>query len=138
MESDDIYKYIGFFVLVFFLIYIVLRTMKFHFKIVNGFRNTMEGFTSTDKDKVSDAIKSNTNKVSDSLLITKYLKAYEDTILELDTNINVYILSQVLQNAESISADPGSDESQKIITKINNTKMFIDSLNHSIKVLDKK
>jgi hypothetical protein len=138
MESDDIYKYIGFFVLVFFLIYIVLRTMKFHFKIVNGFRNTMEGFTSTDKDKVSDAIKSNTNKVSDSLLITKYLKAYEDTILELDTNINVYILSQVLQNAESISADPGSDASQKIITKINNTKMFIDSLNHSIKVLDKK
>lgn len=138
MESDDIYKYIGFFVLVFFLIYIVLRTMKFHFKIVNGFRNTIEGFTSTDKDKVSDAIKSNTNKVSDSLLITKYLKAYEDTILELDTNINVYILSQVLQNAESISADPGSDESQKIITKINNTKMFIDSLNHSIKVLDKK
>ena len=47
----------------------------------------------------------------------------------------MYVLSQVLKNAEAISKDPGSTESQAIITKINNAKAFSDSLNHAIKIL---
>jgi hypothetical protein len=137
MESDDIYKYVGIFIVAMFLIYVVVKTMNFQIKIMEGFTSKDNTTMTTDKDKVPDAIKSNTVKVSDSLLTTKYLKAYEDTIMELDTNINIYILNEVLQNAESISLDPGSDENQKLFTKVNNAKSFIDSLNLSIKVLDK-
>jgi len=143
MESDDIYKYVGFFIVILFLIYIVIRTLKFQFSAMEGMAG-MNGIglskttTNTDKDKVPEAIKSNTNKVEDGLLIDKYTKAYEDTIIDLDANMDMFILEQVLQNAEQLSADPGSDDNQKIITKINNAKIFKETLNHAIKVLDKK
>lgn len=151
MESDDIYKYLGLFIVVLFLVYIVIKTMNFQLKMVEGFdikgaasslsnstSTSTSTTTTTDTDKVPDAIKSNTSKVSDSLLIDKYLRIYEDTIIDLDANIDMYLLQQVLLNAEGISADPGSDASQAIITKINNAKTFADSLNQAIKILDKK
>jgi hypothetical protein len=137
MESDDIYKYVGFFIVILFLIYIVIRTLKFQFSAIEGMTD-MNLSNTTDKDKVPEAIKSNTNKVEDGLLIDKYTKAYEDTIIDLDANMDIFILEQVLQNAEQLSADPGSDNNQKIITKINNAKIFKETLNHAIKVLDKK
>lgn len=141
MESDDIYKYLGLLLVVVFVVYIVIKMMNFQMKVLEGFGlKDVSNATgvSTDKDKVPEVIKNNTNKAGDALLIDKYLKAYEDTIIDLDSNIDMYILSQVLENAETISADPGSIESQSIITKINSAKTFTDSLNHAIKVLDKK
>ena len=137
MESDDIYKYLGLFVVVVFVVYVIINTMNFQLKMVEGFTDAASS-SSTDKDKVPDAIKSNTTKVSDALLIDKYLNAYEDTIIDLDANIDMYILDQIVKNAESISSDPGSTANQAIITKINNAKIFSDALNHAIKVLDKK
>ena len=137
MESDDIYKYLGLFVVVVFVVYVIINTMNFQLKMVEGFTDATSS-SSTDKDKVPDAIKSNTTKVSDALLIDKYLNAYEDTIIDLDANIDMYILDQIVKNAESISSDPGSTANQAIITKINNAKTFSDALNHAIKVLDKK
>lgn len=139
MESDDIYKYVGLFIIVVFLLYFVINIMKFQFNVLEGMTSSANKTeTITDKDKVPDAVKSNTSKVEDALLIDKYTKAYEDTILELDSNIDIFILNQVLQNAERISSDPGSIENQKIITQINTAKAFKDSLNNAIKVLDKK
>jgi len=134
MDSDDIYKYLGLFVVVVFVVYIVIKTMNFQLKMVEGFTAA----ANTDKNKVPDAIKSNTDKMSDALLTTKYLQAYEDTIMDLDANMDIYILSQVLANAESISADPGSTANQIIISKLNNAKTFSDTLNHAMKTLDKK
>ena len=139
MKADDIYKYIGLFIVVLFLIYIVINTMKFQVNVLEGL--TMPSKTknaSTDKDKVPEAIKSNTSMVEDALLVDKYTKAYEDTIIDLDSNMDIFILNQVLQNAENISSDPGSDANQILITKINNAKAFKDTLNHAIAVLDKK
>lgn len=136
MDSDDIYKYLGLFVVVLFLVYVIINTMNFQLKMVEGFTDPVA--SNTDKDKVPEAIKSNTTKVGDALLIDKYLRAYEDTIIDLDGNIDMYILDQVLKNAEAISSDPGSVANQAIITKINNAKTFSDALNHAIKVLDKK
>jgi hypothetical protein len=136
MDSEHIYKYVGFFVVVVFLIYIVVNTLRFQVNMFEGMTSGA-GASATDKDKVPEAIKSNTSRVEDALLIDKYLKAYEDTIIDLDTNIDMYLLGQVITNAEAISSDPGSDNNQKLITKLNNLKTFKDSLNHAIKVLDK-
>jgi len=117
--------------------------MKFQVNVLEGLTmpdisNRKKNNSSTDKDKVPDAIKNNTSTVEDALLIDKYTKAYEDTIIDLDSNIDIFILSQVLQNAEQISSNPGSDANQKILTQINTAKAFKESLNHAIKVLDKK
>uniref|UniRef100_A0A6C0IL49 Uncharacterized protein n=1 Tax=viral metagenome TaxID=1070528 RepID=A0A6C0IL49_9ZZZZ len=138
MESDDIYKYVGFFIVVVFLIYMVIKIMKVQFRVLEGMTSSDSSTGGTDKDKVPEAIKSNTTRVEDALLIDKYTKAYEDTIIDLDANIDMYILNQLLTNAEKISADPGSDENQLLMTKINNAKNFKEALNHGIKVLDKK
>jgi hypothetical protein len=137
MDSDDIYKYLGLFVVVVFVVYIVIKTMNFQLKMVEGF-TAADATTNTDKNKIPDAIKSNTDKMSDALLTDKYLQVYEDTIIDLASNMDIYILSQVLANAESISADPGSTANQIIISKLNNAKTFSDTLNHAMKTLDKK
>jgi hypothetical protein len=115
--------------------------MKFQFAAIEGMTGinvNKSSSVTTDKDKVPEAIKSNTNKIEDGLLIDKYTKSYEDTIIDLDANFDMYILEQVLNNAEQLSMDPGSAESQQIINTINNVKSFKDTLNHAIKVLDKK
>ena len=139
MESDDIYKYVGFFIVVLFLIYIIIKTMKFQFAAIEGMTGINKSSSdTTDKDKVPEAIKSNTMRIEDSLLLDKYTKAYEDTIIDLDANVDMYLLEQVLQNAEKISSDPGSEENQKLISKLNNVKSFKETLNLAIKVLDKK
>lgn len=91
----------------------------------------------TDKTKIPDAIESNTHTIEDSLLISKYRTAYEQTIINLESNVSFALLSAVLNNAESISADPTSSSSQSKITKINNLKTFRSTLNDAMKFLDK-
>lgn len=136
MEADDIYKYLGLFLVVLFLIYILVKTLHLQLNVFEGMASNTT--IKTDKEQVPDSIKSNTTKVEDALLINKYAKTYEDTIIELDANMDMYILNEVLANAEQLSTDPGSDSNQKIITTINNVKAFKDMLNKAIKVLDSK
>jgi len=136
MEADDIYKYLGLFLVVLFLIYILVKTLHLQLNVFEGMASNTT--IKTDKEQVPDSIKSNTTKVEDALLINKYAKTYEDTIIELDANMDMYILNEVLANAEQLSTDPGSDSNQKILTTINNVKAFKDMLNKAIKVLDTK
>ena len=138
METDEIYKYVGIFLVVIILLYIMFKLLKLQSNVSEGLTSMKNSESNTDKDKVPEVIKSNTTQTEDGLLVDKYLKAYEDTILELDSNIDMFILNQILANAEQISADPGSVENQQLLTKINTAKNFKDALNRAIKVLDKK
>ena len=140
MDSDSLYKYLGLGVVVLLLIYFVLKSLTFQANIIENMTGAMNASSSndTDKDKVSEAIKSNTNNVEDALLITKYRKFYEDSIINLDSNISTNMLSMILNNAELISNNPTSDDAQKIINSVNNMKQFRDALNDAMKILDKK
>ena len=162
MESDDIYKYLGLFVLVVFIVYVVISTMNFQLKMVEGFSiseisssktgrasraskaskggkdSTDQKASSTDTNQLPVAIKNNTELMTDALLIDKYLTVYEDTIINLSDNIDTYILELIIMNAEPISANPGSAQSQTIMNDVNTARAFSDSLNHAIKFLDKQ
>ena len=165
MESDDIYKYLGLFVLVVFIVYVVISTMNFQLKMVEGFSvsdltssktgrasraskaskaskggkdSTDQKASSTDTNQLPVAIKNNTDLMTDALLIDKYLTVYEDTIINLSDNIDTYILELIIMNAEPISANPGSAQSQTIMNDVNTARTFSDSLNHAIKFLDKQ
>ena len=94
--------------------------------------------TSTDKDKIADAVKSNTHTIEDNLLISKYRTDYEQTIIDLESNISYALLSSVINNAETISANPTSSESQTKISNINNLKTFRSTLNEAMKFLDSR
>ena len=135
MNSDNIYKYLGLAVIAVFVLYIVLKSMKFQANIIEGMATAAAGTTSTDN--LPSSVKSNTDTIEDALTITKYRRVYEDTLINLETSASVSMLSAITKNAETISKDPTSAESQKIITSINNLKTFKDSLNDTMTALDK-
>ena len=84
----------------------------------------------------STAIKAHTTTTEDALLVSKYRKSYEEIIIELEENINATILAGIVNNAEKISGDPSSVDSQKFISSMNSMKIFKDTLNDTMKFLD--
>lgn len=138
MNSDSIYKYIGLIIVSIFVIYIVLRTLNFQAKIIEGMATgTTTDATPNDKEKISDAIASNTTFAEDSLLISKYKKSYEDIIINLENNINFFMLGAIINNGETISKKPMDPTSIALINSINSLKAFKDTLNDSMAFLDK-
>lgn len=138
MNSDSIYKYIGLIIVSIFVIYIVLRTLNFQAKIIEGMATeTSAAATPNDKEKISDAIAANTTFAEDSLLISKYKKSYEDIIINLENNINFFMLGAIINNGETISKKPMDPTSIALINSINSLKVFKDTLNDSMAFLDK-
>ena len=139
MNSDNIYKYLGLAVIAVYLLYIVIKSMKFQANIIEGMASASADASSgkTSTDNLASAVKSNTDTIEDALTITKYRRPYEDTLINLETSAGVSMLSAITKNAETISKDPTSVESQKIITIVNNLKAFKDSLNDTMSTLDK-
>lgn len=134
LSEKETYQYLGLGVVIIIVTYIVLRTLNFQARVIEGAVGSMGD---TDTEKVPDAVKANTNTIEDSLLVPKYRKAHEDTILYLEANASAAILATSLNNAELISKDPTSEAAQKLIVKINNMKSFRDSLNDAMAYLDK-
>ncbi len=141
MNSDNIYKYLGLAVIAIYLLYIVIKSMKFQANIIEGMASSSSSSSSssgkTSTDNLASAVKSNTDTIEDELTITKYRRPYEDTLINLETSAGVSMLSAITKNAEIISKDPTSVESQKVITIVNNLKAFKDSLNDTMSTLDK-
>ena len=138
MNTDSIYKYVGLFIVSLFVIYIVLRTLNFQAKIIEGMATgTSTTDTPNDKDKIAAAIASNTTFAEDSLLISKYQKSYEDIIINLENNINFFMLGAIINSGETISKKPMDPASIALINSINSLKAFKDTLNDSMTFLDK-
>ena len=139
MNSDNIYKYLGLAVIAIYLLYIVIKSMKFQANIIEGMASASSSSSSgkTSTDNLASAVKSNTDTIEDALTITKYRRPYEDTLINLETSAGVSMLSAITKNAEIISKDPTSVESQKLIAIVNNLKAFKDSLNDTMSTLDK-
>jgi len=128
MNTDSIYKYVGLFIVSLFVIYIVLRTLNFQAKIIEGMATgTSTTDTPNDKDKIADAIASNTTFAEDSLLISKYQKSYEDIIINLENNINFFMLGAIINSGETISKKPMDPASIALINSINSLKAYKDT-----------
>jgi hypothetical protein len=137
IETDKLYKYIGLGVVGIVLLYIILRTLKFQLNVVEGLTTMSSSAsapigTNTDVINTPIAIDNNSTMVEDTLLINKYQKSYEDTIIALDKSVDFSILQTILKNAESISVNPTSNDSIQTITMVNNLKQFKDSLNEAM------
>ena len=131
-EQESFYKYIG-------LIAIILIGLYVGQKVIKYQTNVVEALTSSSGDPsgVTSTVTSNTDKISDTLLISKYRTNYEDTIIGLEKAVGLGILSEVVNNADTISADPTSSSSLSAIKNINELKSFRESLNQSMIILDK-
>lgn len=142
VEGDKLYKYIGLGVIGIVFVYIILRTLKFQLNVIEGLTATTNPTNSataaviTAINNVSLAINNNTTVVEDSMHINKYKKNYEDIIIELDKNIDFFLLQTIIQNAEKISGNPVSADAIKTIGTINALKQFKDSLNEGMTFLN--
>jgi hypothetical protein len=134
IKDNDFYRIVG-------LAFIIITVIVVGVNVVRGQGHVIEGLTNnssiaTDRDKIPDVVKSNNDKLTDSLLINKYRTSYEDTIIELDKAVSLGLVKMIINSAETISRDPNSSEAIKIMGHINEMKKFRESLNATITVLD--
>ena len=132
IEADDLYRIVGLAFIILIVVAVGTKMLKYQAKIVEGMTSS-----STDKDKIASAVSSNSDKISDTLLPSKYRSSYEDTIINLEKAVGLALVSEVVNNAETISADPTTDAAQKAMANINMMETFRASLNQAMVILDK-
>ena len=139
IDSDDIYKYLGFIVVVVLVCVFVSKCMRMHFSII-------EGMTSGSKDSSEESTNSSSvstlaqevlekgQEIEDNLLIEKYKNDYEDLIINTDTMVSMSQLGMLKQLSNNVDVK----KTDELIKKINDIETFKTSLNSMMKSLDKK
>jgi hypothetical protein len=133
ISQDDLFKIVGAAVILIVGAGILLKMFRYQKKVVEG----LTANSKTDKTKISSDVSGSADKLSDSLLISKYRSSYEDTVINLEKAVSLAMVSEVINNSEAIAKDPTSPESTSIIQKINGLKDLRETLNKSILILDK-
>jgi len=139
IDSDDIYKYLGFIVVVVLVCVFVSKCMRMHFSII-------EGMTSGSKDSSEESTNSSSvstlaqevlekgQEMEDNLLIEKYKDDYENLIINTDTMVSMSQLGMLKQLSNNVDVK----KTDELIKKINDIEIFKTSLNSMMKSLDKK
>ena len=138
MKQDEFFKIIGIIIVSFFIIYMVIKMFQLQTKVVEGLTNADTTNKSSGEAGTSASyaatIKSQTVKLQDELLISKYRKDYETVIINLDDYIGYLMLKQILNI--SPSGDLKSDI--ELLNNLNTMKLAKESLNSTMSFLDKQ
>ena len=145
--SEDFIKILVIIVIISFLIYYVMVTLK-KYGMIEGLENmqtenTSDNETSNEiKLPIGAAANANTYekqlknivaKLNDVFLIKKYRKDYENIVIDMDDLVNVLMLKTVLDTP--LNDDPESVIRQiKLLNELNSAKT---SLNNVMKFIDK-
>lgn len=132
IEADDLYRIVGLAVVILVVVAFGTKMLKYQAKIVEGMTST-----TTEKDKIASTVSNNADKLNDTLLPSKYRSSFEDTIINLEKAVGLALVSEVVNNADIISADPASAAAQKAMISINTMDTFRASLNQAMVILDK-
>ena len=130
MINDIQIKYLAFFIIIIFFIYYFLYLSKQQFKLIESLTNN-----SYDSETFANDIKESTNKMTDTLLVSKYRDNYENIIINLEEWCNAKILSTILDGSIDIKSS-GEEEIINSMKKINEMENFKNNLNSSMKFLD--
>lgn len=83
----------------------------------------------------AETIKANFIKLQDELLITKYRKDYEKTVINMEDYVNMLMVKQVL-NMDVNSSD--AKKNMEAFNNLNTLKLSKDALNDVMKFIDKQ
>lgn len=132
-------KTIAVLIVAFMTIYVIITLFQpKNNNIIEGLTNE-DGTTSSRNGEAgsaasySDSIKAQVTKIQDELLISKYRKDYENTIIHMDDLIGTMMLKQI-QNMTI-----GGSDSKALLSSLNNLntlKSAKESLNIAMKYLD--
>lgn len=134
--ANSIYKNIGLITIIIFVLFIIIRTLNFQARVLEGFTNN-EPIPETEREKIPESINNSTLTIQDDIDITKYSNTYEDMLINLENNLNYNILGEIMNKSEQLSTNPFDETSQKIIESLNSMKAFKDTLNDSMRFLNK-
>ena len=142
MDTDEIYKFIGYAVAVIFFIYIISKALSINVRVIEGLtsQNDTSKTDLVNQDNILDEIKL-LQKTEDSLKtsfnIDKSTKDNYSTLLDnLYTVMNYRLLKLIIENSEKINSKPDDPATIASIKKINEMKEFIDTLSFYYKTLD--
>jgi hypothetical protein len=142
MDTDEIYKFIGYAVAVIFFIYIISKALSLNVRVIEGLtgQNDTSKTDLVNQDNILDEIKL-LQKTEDSLKtsfnIDKSTKDNYSTLLDnLYTVMNYRLLKLIIENSEKINSKPDDPATIATIKKINEMKEFMDTLSFSYKTLD--
>ena len=142
-QNDDFFKFVGIFIVVVVLVYMLAKFLKLQTKVMEGLTNSTSTDATTNGEagsasQYSARIKAEVVKMQDALLISKYRADYENILLNLDDYINLLMLKTTLNIDLSADTDGGKPNanmpyfsSLKVLsdakTSLNGTMKYIDS-----------
>jgi len=158
MKQDEFFKIVGILIVCFFIIYMVVKMFHLQTSVIEGLTNGSDALTNgsdaltngSDTTNVSTttpssgeagtatsyaaAIKAQSVKLQDELLIAKYRKDYEAVIINLDDYIGYLMIKQ------SLNMKPAGDIKSNLdaINALNILKSAKESLNATMTFLDKQ
>ena len=149
MLSEQILTYIGMIVVVLFLVYYVYKVSSVQGKVIEGLTNKKSSKSFMDAITEGDvkALKVANEKLSDTLLISKYKSDYEDMIIDFEQSIDMNILALLVSFSNRVSDDGTLDISSKstpstisneTLQLLNNLYTLKTNLNSTMDFLDSK
>ena len=147
INQDNIYKYLGLGVVTILAVYIGIKTLTFQAKMIEGMTTQSNQKKPTVTDEIANILlnssssstaselKNINNKLNDILAVSKNRTDYENTIIALEELCNTMMFAYVQQSATDISKNNSMASSMYTATGL---KSFIDTLNATMKYIDKK
>ena len=149
-NDDNTYKYLALGVVGILVIYILIKTLSFQGKMVEGLTNQDGSSASSNTSNdirfldnqttiIFQKLKNLNDTASDVLSIDKYRTDYENLLMSLEEISNNMILMKIMVIGDNIASkkDINVDIINNIET-VNKLKSFIETLNVSMKYVDRK
>jgi hypothetical protein len=150
--EENIYRYLGLGVVILVALYILIKTLTFQGKIIEGLTNSTEATSdptssaeisllNTVTSKSTEGITAQNNKLQDILALDKYRTDYENLIIALEDYVNVMMFAKVVGIGAKVSTlsngQPVTNGIIEDMEKANKLKEFISTLNVSMSYIDK-
>jgi hypothetical protein len=144
MNTEEFLKLIGILVVAMFVIHYFIGCVKVQSSIIEGLTNPDTSNPTTTTQSVSNgeagnaanyaaSIKAKFIQLQDELLISKYRKEYETTIINMDDYVSMMMLKQVLSMNTNGDNQKANIEMLNTLNILKNSK---DALNATMKYLD--
>ena len=151
MNSDEIYKFIGYAVVVIILIYVISKAFSLNVRLIEGMTTGSDSGTSTSKSKAGNADTIDQKEIENEI---KLLQTKEDTLRDyfnvnkttkpnysalvdhLYNITNYRMLKLIIENSENINNKPDDTATLAAIKKINEMKEFMETLTFSYKTVE--
>ena len=150
--EENIYRYLGLGVVILVALYILIKTLTFQGKIIEGLTNSTEATSeptssaeisllNTVTSKSTEGITAQNNKLQDILALDKYRTDYENLIIALEDYANVMMFAKVVGIGAKVSTlsngEPVTNGIIEDMENANKLKEFISTLNASMIYIDK-